>query len=203
MGKDTYSLKYSPERFFDTYGMKKKRREHSLSTAQTMLHFAKHYRVDTEKAFIVGVFHDIARDLSLEKIVEYSRLAGHEPDEYEETQPLNLHAYASRYIIEKENISHDNEILMAVEQHTYGAPNMSILAALLYVVDFAEPTRHFKEAKTAYSLLHENIEDALIYVVTQTWGFIAEEKRLIHPRSLELYNSLIVHHKRNRSHLHD
>lgn len=201
MGKEAYTLKYAPEYYFNKYDVKKKRREHSLSVAQEMLHFAKLYNVDSEKAFVAGVFHYIARDLPAATIVEFSSKTGHLIDIYEETQPLNLHAYASRHIIEKENISLDCEVLTAVEQHTYGAPNMSLLSALLYVIDFAEPTRHFKEAKVAYKLLHENLEDALIYVVTQTWGFIADEKRLIHPRSLELYNSLVLRHKRNRPHL--
>ncbi len=199
MVTDTYTLKYDPEKYFKKYGMKKKRQEHSFSVAHEMVKFAQYYNVDEEKAYVAGIFHDIARDISIEEILIFSKAVGHIPDRYEEAQPVNLHSFASCYILENEDITHDTDILTAVSQHTYGYTGMGVLSSLLYILDFAEPTRHFKEAETAYHLLKKNIDDALIYVITQTWGFIAEEKRLIHPISLELYNSLVLKYKRNRS----
>lgn len=177
------------------YLKNEKRIIHSLSVAEEIVKFAEIYDIDKEKAYFSALFHDIGHDLESETLIKYSNLYGHNPDIYEKRYPYLLHAYASCYIIKKEKLPHDKEILSAIEKHTIADVNMSMLDKLLYVMDFAEPKRNFPEAKVAYNLLKEDLDKAFYYVLKETILFLIKKDVVVHPKSVILLDKLIMEGK--------
>ncbi len=153
--------------------------------------FAKKFEVDKKEARITGLFHDIARDLKEPKIRSYAIKFGYEPDYYEKRNILLLHGAASCYILEEENIGNDR-IYSAILKHTIAEKNMNSIEKLLYIMDFAEPKRKYPESKIAYDILSKNIDRALFYVLKTTLGYLLDENSIIHPKSIKLYNSMIL-----------
>ncbi len=191
MPESTYYIKYSVAALFDRYHINDKRKTHILSTAHEMVRFADRFSLDTEQAYIAGVFHDIARDMPHETIIDLSKRFGHLQNELESENPKLLHAYASAQIIIEENITSDSEIIQAVASHTTGAAEINTLGILLYVLDFAEPLRSYPEAAVAYQKLQDNLYEAAFYVVTETWNMLIEKRRPIHHSSIDFYNYLV------------
>jgi predicted HD superfamily hydrolase involved in NAD metabolism len=124
-----------------------------------MKKIATKYEINKEKAYMVGLLHDISRELGIDKIKELAIKFNNRDiikiDELEKKlkTPMLLHGAASSEILAEELGSMDNEILEAIYYHTLGGENISNLAKLIYIVDFCEPKRDYKEASLVRKIL--------------------------------------------------
>ncbi|HMA68572.1 MAG TPA: bis(5'-nucleosyl)-tetraphosphatase (symmetrical) YqeK [Candidatus Mcinerneyibacterium sp.] len=173
------------------YLKNKRRIDHSVSTAKEMIKYSKKYNINSKQAEYAGIFHDLAKDFSDKKLKRLSLKSGHGIDPFEKYNPTLLHSYVSAYITEQKVSDISNEALSAIENHTLGDVKMSKMEKLLYIIDFSEPERNYPEAKMARKLLNESIEDALFYVVRTTIVYLINENRILHPKSIKLYNYLV------------
>ncbi|TYB31924.1 MAG: HD domain-containing protein [Candidatus Mcinerneyibacterium aminivorans] len=169
----------------------KKRIEHSISTCREMVRFAPKFSLNKNHAKIAGLYHDLARDLDADKILKFAEKFEYKPDKYELEYKTLLHGAASCYLLKKEKIGND-KIYNAVLKHTIPEKKMTMMEKLLYVIDFAEPKRNYPEAKIAYDLLSKDLDHALFYVVKTVIGYLLDENNMIHPRSIELYDEMIL-----------
>ena len=120
----------SPERY-----------RHSLSTAETCESICSKFGLDSEKGFLTGLIHDIAREYDDEEIINICSCGGENINEHELKEPVLLHGKAGAVLIkEKFNIT-DKEILDAVRVHTTGCSGMSNIAKVLFIADYIEPGR--------------------------------------------------------------
>ena len=178
-------------RILKKYLKNKRRINHSVSTAKEMIKYSKKYNINSKQAEYAGIFHDLAKDFSDKKLKRLSLKSGHGIDSFEKYNPTLLHSYVSAYITEQEVSDISNEALSAIANHTLGDVKMSKMEKLLYIIDFSEPERNYPEAKMARRLLNESIEDALFYVVRTTIVYLINENRILHPKSIKLYNNLV------------
>ena len=68
---------------------------------------------------------------------------------------------------------------------------MGIISQILYVADFAEPTRTHKEAEVARELAYIDLKRAVHYVARTEIVYLLEKGVLIHPNTLHTYNSTL------------
>ncbi len=128
--KETLRAKLSPKRY-----------EHTLGVEYTCCALAMRYGEDMEKARIAGLLHDCAKHYSGNELLAFCQMHNLSVNEYEEVFPELLHAKVGAKLAQIEYGVEDNDILKAIEYHTTGKPNMSLLDKIVYIADYMEPNR--------------------------------------------------------------
>ena len=85
----------------------------------------------------------------------------------------------------------DEEILQAIQRHTVGAREMSLLDKVLYVADYIEPNRDFPGVDEARRITKESLDKAVAFETAQTISYLAKKGIPIYPQTLETYNAYV------------
>ena len=167
------------------------REKHILSTRELSIKIAKKYEVDTDKTSIAALCHDLGKrykDDDMRKIIL-------ENDNIEYPSYITgalLHARVSAIITEKEFNITDKEILKAIESHTVGHANMSMLEKIIYAADYLEPTRKLETADKIREKIFIDFDNAFLEVVYESISFVLSKKQYLSDKTIELYNSLVT-----------
>lgn len=117
---------------------------HSLWVAGTAASFCATYGMDATKGFLAGIGHDICKEMDDEAIWNLAAKDGSEADEIEREKISLLHGRAAAVLLKERFSIDDEEVLQAVAHHTFGKPDLSDLALVIFVADKVEPTRERK-----------------------------------------------------------
>lgn len=167
------------------------REKHIFSTRELSIKIAEKYGVDTDKASIAALCHDLGKrykDDDMRKIIL-------ENDNIEYPSYITgalLHARVSAIITEKEFNITDKEILKAIESHTVGHANMSMLEKIIYAADYLEPTRKLETADKIREKIFTDFDNAFLEVVYESISFVLSKKQYLSDKTIELYNSLVT-----------
>lgn len=116
--------------------------EHTLGVAYTCQALAMRYEYDLHKAELAGLLHDCAKRFDNETMLLKCQKREIPLTDGELRDPSLLHAkLGAWYAREKYGID-DQEILTAIECHTTGKKDMTLLDKILYVADYIEPGRY-------------------------------------------------------------
>lgn len=171
--------------------LSEKRFQHVLSVQEMTIDLARVHGANVWHANLAALLHDSAKWMSPKEL--YSEVKRYEIhlDPIEKVNPSLLHPFIGvKLAIEKFAVT-ELEILEAIRNHTTGSPSMGLLSQVLYVADFAEPTRTHKEADTARELAYTALKQAVHYVARSKIAHLLEKGVLIHPNTLHTYNSTL------------
>lgn len=166
------------------------RLEHSKNTANEAVKLAKRYGVDTKKAYIAGLLHDVAKGkcrFGLRKLAEEYDVT---IDEFEQRNPELTHGKLGAIMVSKQLGIKDKEILSAIRWHTTGKANMTMLEKIIYIADIIEPGRNFDGIDAIRKLAKKNIDDALVLALESVMKFVHSKGFALHPKSIEAYQYL-------------
>ncbi|MDG0842590.1 bis(5'-nucleosyl)-tetraphosphatase (symmetrical) YqeK [Staphylococcus equorum] len=118
----------------------KKRFDHSLRVAETAVKLAEIYDGDKDKAELAGILHDYCKydDLgSMYQIVTQNEL---------DTNLLSygseiLHGPVAAIIMNQQYNVTEEEVLLAIKNHTTGRAQMTKTEKLIFIADYIEPGR--------------------------------------------------------------
>lgn len=113
---------------------------HVLTTARLAKKIAMMIHENTNRAYVAGILHDIAKGLTHDEI--HYIVKEHYP-QYLSYPKYALHAYASEYIAKHEFGIEDKKILKAIRLHARPEKNMSRLDKIIYCSDKLEESRPF------------------------------------------------------------
>ena len=146
---------------------------HTLGVQYTSVCLAMLYGCPTEKAELAGLLHDCAKHLSGEKLLCKATEFGVEISGIEANQPYLLHGkIGSIYAQAKYGID-DPDILNAIQNHTTGRPDMTLLEKIVFVADYIEPSR--KKAPNLEILRKEaftDLDSAVLHILSQTLAYL-------------------------------
>jgi predicted HD superfamily hydrolase involved in NAD metabolism len=128
------------------------RYEHSVRVARCAELLAQRHGLDARKARLAGLFHDLARLYSPERLLAEASARGISIGEAERRHPMLLHARLGAAIAREHFGVEDAEVLSAIEKHTTGAAEMSPLDCAVYLADSLEPNRSFPERGELWQL---------------------------------------------------
>ncbi len=167
---------------------------HSIGVMDTAVRLAAIYGCKEGKVEIASLLHDVARDMSLEKMQCIVRRRGLDfrDSEVIMNDPLLLHAYAGKVIAEEHFAIQDQEILRSIELHTTGGVCMSLLDKVLFVADYIESGRAFIGVKKARILAYRNIDSAALYIFKSLLIHLLRKGVFICKNTLLGYNELIL-----------
>ena len=173
--------------------LSEKRFKHSVGVAKKAVELAKIYGVDEEIAKKTGIAHDVAKEMSSREMINYVKENNIEVDDIEKNKTSLLHGKIGADIAGKE-YGFTEDMQNAIKWHTTGRKNMSMLEKIIYVADKTEENRKGKnyDIEKARKLSKNDIDKALIFLMDESIIFNIEKEELVHPKTIEARNSLLI-----------
>lgn len=172
--------------------LSQKRYQHSLGVARCAEQLAIRFGIDGHKAYITGIFHDYAKNLSPRQLLELAGQAGLITHPVEKESPELLHAPVGAYLLKTGLGLDDAEILAAVKAHTLGSANMSSLDKIIYLADMIEPTRSpYPELDKLRQLADQSLDKAMLLGLESTIRYCLARGKLLHPVTVEARNEFL------------
>jgi len=163
-----------------------RRYAHCLRVAEEAQKLAKTWAMDEEKAYLTGLVHDVARDMSSEDFLRIAKLAN--ISIYEDAGSINiLHAPVGAYVLNTEFGIDDPEILDAVSKHTVSAPGMSDFAKIIFLADMIEPERSWEGLDYVRELAYCDLDKAMYVSLEMIFHYLRQKKKYIVPTAQSAY----------------
>ena len=164
-----------------------KRIRHSANTAREAVALAKKYGADEKKAYVAGMAHDVAKGQCRYGFKKLAQEYGIEIDDYERKNPELAHGKLGAQMVSTELGIKDEDILSAIQWHTTGRADMSMLEKIIYIADIIEPERKFEGIDAIRCLAYENIDAAMVLALEKVMKFVHSKGFALHPKSIEAY----------------
>ena len=173
--------------------LSRKRFCHSVSVAKLARRLASLHGEDPARAYIAGLLHDWAKELSGPELVRYCRRHRLRVSAFSliaEYSPRLLHAHVSADMVSRRYGIRDRRVLSAIASHTLGAPRMGRLNQILYIADLSSPDRRFAGARAIRSLAKRSLEAALKEAVIIKIKDVIDRRKVLHPLTATLWNQV-------------
>jgi predicted HD superfamily hydrolase involved in NAD metabolism len=163
--------------------------EHILGVEQMAHALAAHYHLDTEKAAMAGLMHDLAKYFKPQQLLQMAQAEGLSLDEVDQANPHLLHADVSAIVARDQFGVDDQEVLQAIQNHTLGRPGMSLLSCIIFVADTLEPGRgNTPELEALRQISRQDLYKAVWLTCDYSLKYLLETRCLIHPRTIKTRN---------------
>lgn len=164
-----------------------KRYQHSLNVMKKAEELAIKYNVNVQKAKLVGLAHDIAKDMPKEEKLKYVTENQIEIDEIEAINIELLHAKIGADICKKE-YEFTKEMQQAIQYHTIGNVGMDDLAKILFIADKTEEGRKYLDFEKIQKEEKKGINDELIFLLDNSIRYTIDKGELLHLDSVKTRN---------------
>ncbi|NOW88232.1 putative HD superfamily hydrolase involved in NAD metabolism [Clostridium beijerinckii] len=165
-----------------------KRYMHTLGVADTAKRLAKLNGVSEKKAEIAGLAHDVAKNLSIDKMREMMKENNVIISEIEEKN-MNLWHSIVAPIEAKDKLGiDDDEILDAIRWHTTGKEDMSTLTKIIYIADMIEPGRDFDGVDEIRRATFDNLDKGVYFGLTSSIKILLARNLLIDENTIKARN---------------
>lgn len=171
--------------------LSEKRFYHSECVAERCIELAKIYKVDEEKAKLVGIAHDVAKEMPAEDQIKYAEENGIKLDEVELKNKKLLHAIIGAKICEKE-FGFTKDMVEAVKNHTTGKPGMDMLSKVLFISDATGIDRTYDEAKYLYEIAVKDIDKAIFECINSTIKEVIDKGSPLHINTIATRNEYLL-----------
>lgn len=170
--------------------LSEERFHHSVCVMERCVEFASIHGEDIEKAKLIGIAHDIAKEIPKELRVKVAEEHGIILDEFEKKYTSLIHAKLGAKICE-ERFGFSKDMCEAIASHTTAKANMSMLQKILYLSDYSEASRNFKGAVETYEKGKENLNEGYFLALVGKIKFTLDKNIPIHYNSIDAYNDFI------------
>lgn len=169
-----------------------KRFNHSVNVSLMAEKLAKNYGVDSEKAKLAGLLHDICKEKPDEENIELSKKNGY----FAYSDKINsikiLHGPAASFFLKEKYGITDNEILNAVKYHTTGRKNMTLFEKIIFTADYISSERDWPNVEEIRNAAFKNIDEAVLIKLVYAIKKCINNSQIIDINTVELYNELIT-----------
>lgn len=154
--------------------------KHSIGVADTAACLAMRYNSNIERAYITGLLHDCAKCVADDVKIKECREANLPISQTELESPYLLHSkLGALYARTKYGID-DTEICSAIEFHTTGKPDMSLLEKIVFIADYIEPLRNKAwDLDIIRGLAFEDINEAVYFCLKDTLDYLESKNKPI------------------------
>ena len=163
---------------------------HSIGVMKKAEELARFYGLDSKKASLIGIVHDIAKQMKPSEIEEYISKYNVELDEIEKSNTELIHAKIGADI-SKRKYNFDDQMVEAVKYHTTGHPNMDMMAKIIFIADKIEENRNYEGVEEKRQLAFLNIDRAIIETIEYTTKDSINRGKMIHTDSINTRNYLL------------
>ena len=175
-----------------------KRYEHSLGAMEKAIELAEIFGEDRKKAAYTALTHDIAKEMSIEEMIDYALKNGIEITKEDKLITRTLHGIIGADIVKK-NYGFTQEMQDAIYYHTTGRENMTLLDKIVFLADKSEKGREGEDAEKLRNVIEEEgLDKAILWDIDYyTIPRMINKQKMIHPNSIYARNNLIRITKEN------
>lgn len=165
--------------------------QHIEGVIDFLSNLASVYGLSAQKLRVMGLAHDLFRDLQPGKLVRIARAYGLKVNPLYLRNPILLHGpVSSAYLRLKYGIE-DNDILMGIFYHTSGAPNLDPHGKALVIADSLEFSREYEKVDLLRQIAFDDLELAYKEVIRNKIIYAALNNLYLLPETLETWNTLM------------
>ncbi|MGI6451366.1 MAG: bis(5'-nucleosyl)-tetraphosphatase (symmetrical) YqeK [Desulfitobacteriia bacterium] len=183
-----YSLGYF--RVFAAKNFEFERFQHTIGVEVWATELAKKFGINTEKATLAALTHDLAKIYSQQEQLRLARDWNLLTYQEDLENPQVIHGRIAAYLLEHEYGITDEDILNAVANHTLGRPGMSPLEMLIYSADLTEPGRNFPGVDKLREKLYYDLKAGTLACVAHTIDYLVSTNKSVHPLTFLTYEDL-------------
>lgn len=170
--------------------LKPKRYEHTVRVVETAEKLQKRFGGDLEIIRMAAILHDYAKYRSIEEMRQEVRENSFLPEHLLDFGDEILHAFVGAVFLKKELDVTNSKILDAVSYHTTGRAEMALEEKIVFLADYIEPGRTFKQAEHVRNIAKTDLNLACFQSLSYTIQFLAEKGLPIYPDTFFGYNDL-------------
>lgn len=170
----------------------KKRYQHTLNVVEVAERLALWYDCNVDKASLAALLHDCAKNFSDNELITFAKANNLKIDPVTLREPQLLHGPVGAVIAKNTFGVTDKDVLNAIRYHTTGRRNMTLLDKIIYLADYIELGRIYPGVDKLRELAFEDLDKATIQALTNTICYVAVLNSLIHKRTVNARNDLII-----------
>ena len=137
---------------------------------------------DIKDAQVSGLLHDCAKCIPNKKKLKMCSEHNIPVSDFERSHPFLLHSRIGAYIAHEKYGIDDQEILSAINYHTTGRREMSLLEKIIYIADYIEPGRDkAKNLPVVRPLCFRDLDAALLKILSDTLDYLKSTGKEIDP----------------------
>lgn len=167
---------------------------HSISVALTAVNLADIYDADRDEALIAGLLHDYCKTLTYDELLKCCEEYDVKLSEEDKLSDGCIHGFLAAKVC-KVKYGINDSIYNAIYYHTCGRPDMTILEKIIYMADFIEPLRRFRDkVSDIRKLTYVDIDKAIIPATEKSLDFLTKREKYIHSNTIkthEFYKKLV------------
>ena len=155
---------------------------HVLGCRDTAVELAKHWGADVTDAARAGILHDITKAIDGPLQLTLCEAYGKILSDFSRRYPKTLHALTGSMVAER--IFGENEnVVSAIEHHTTGKADMSLLEKIIYLADYIEPNRTIPGVEELRRLSYTDLDAALKLGLEMTLEHLNRQGAEVSPAS--------------------
>jgi predicted HD superfamily hydrolase involved in NAD metabolism len=169
-------------------------RAHLLRTQALARDLAGAWGLDTHKAALAALTHDLCRADPPALLLEEARRLGLPIHPVEEAVPLLLHGPVAAARLRALGIT-DPEVLDAVRWHSTAHPSLSPVGKVVFLADKVDEGKGVDTDPTLQEvrrLLYRDLDGALLLYLGRQMARLLEATGLLHPATVETWNALLL-----------
>jgi len=155
--------------------LKENRYLHSLGVEEVACDMAAIYGYDMEKAALAGILHDCAKYLSDEELIRECEKYGLPISAIERKCAFLLHAKVGALYARVMYGIEEEEILDAINYHTTGRPQMTLLEKIIFTADYIEPYRKpLPRIDIIRETAYTDLDQAVVMILENTLSYLSD-----------------------------
>ena len=175
--------------------LSEERYKHSIGVMNTAEKLAKMYSANIHSSRIAGLIHDCAKEMDKKEILKLCKENQFQIDYVLEANPGLLHGTAGAIIAREVMKVEEEDILKAIEYHTTGNKDMTLIEKIIYLADYIEPSRNFPGVEELRKASVRDLDEALLLSFDKTIEVVIKRGDLIHLKTVEARNFIICNRK--------
>ena len=155
---------------------------HVLGCRDTAVELARHWGADETDAARAGILHDITKAIDGPLQLTLCDAYGKILSEFSRKYPKTLHALTGSLVAQR--IFGENEnVVSAIEWHTTGKADMTLLEKIIYIADYMEPNRTIPGVDELRALAFTDLDAAMKLGLNMTLEHLARQGAEVSPAS--------------------
>ena len=167
---------------------------HSVSVSLTAQNLADVYGANKDDCMVAGILHDYCKCMGINEMLLMCEKYNVELSDEDKQADGCIHGFLAAKIC-KDKFNINDEVYNAIYYHTCGRPNMTILEKIIYVSDFIEPLRRFRDrVEEVRKMAYINIDKAVVLSSEMGLKHLKATNKFIHSntqKTIEYYKKLI------------
>ena len=162
--------------------------QHTMGVMYTSACLAMVHGYDVKDAQVAGLLHDCAKCIPNKKKLKMCSEHNIPVSDFELGHPFLLHARLGAYIAHEKYGIDNQEILSAINYHTTGRREMSLLEKIIYIADYIEPNRReIPGLSKIRQIVFQNIDQAICLSSERTIRYLEDNGNKIDPMTIKTY----------------